>query len=114
MHPDHQNPIDPCVFMLVDAGEKDEKRVRGLLLTHVDDLMLLTEPKIQPIVHRELKERFPIEEWEVSNFEYVGCEFECHPEYINITQVTYMPRTGSTRLTSSPTRRTTTWPPVNR
>ena len=68
-----QNPIDPCIFMLVDV--RDE-RVRGLLLTHVDDLMLLTEREIQPVIHTQLKEKFPIDEWEVSKFEYVGCEFD--------------------------------------
>ena len=82
----HQNPIDPCIFMLVD--EEDET-VRGLLLTHVDDLMLLTEAEVQPIVHAQLKEKFPIDEWEVSKFEYVGCEFEYDPEYVKITQLNY-------------------------
>ena len=84
-----QNPVDPCVFMLIDKEGEGKAHVRGLLLTHVDDLMLLTEPEVQPLVHKVLKEKFPIEDWEVSNFEYVGCEFDCHPEYVNITQVTY-------------------------
>jgi hypothetical protein len=84
-----QNPVDPCVFMLINKEGKGKSHVRGLLLTHVDDLMLLTEPEVQPLVHKVLKEKFPIEDWEVSNFEYVGCEFDCHPEYVKITQVTY-------------------------
>ena len=39
-----QNPIDSCVFLIVDPHLKVDKRVCGLLLTHVDDLLLLTEP----------------------------------------------------------------------
>ena len=84
-----QNPIDPCVFMLVDQKAEPCSRVRGLLLTHVDDLLLLTEPALQEHIHIQLKDKFPIDEWELSKFEYVGCEFDCQPDRINITQVVY-------------------------
>eukprot|EP00438_Fugacium_kawagutii_P028405 Skav208339 [mRNA] locus=scaffold5193:38831:45910:+ [translate_table: standard] len=83
-----QNPIDPCVFMLIDDLAKPYK-VRGLLLTHVDDIMLLTEAEIQPVVEEQLKAHFPIDEWDKDDFEYVGCEFECRKDYIRITQLTY-------------------------
>lgn len=80
-----QNPIDSCVFMIVDPFLEDENRVRGLLLTHVDDLLLLTEPDLQHPIQQQLKEQFPIDEWETEKFEYVGCEFHCQPEKIDIT-----------------------------
>ena len=72
--------------MLMDANDD---RVPGLLLTHLDDLMLLTEPEIQPIIHTQFKGKFPIDEWKVSKFEYVGCEFGFTQDYVKITQLTY-------------------------
>eukprot|EP00438_Fugacium_kawagutii_P013250 Skav234490 [mRNA] locus=scaffold3731:121116:128177:+ [translate_table: standard] len=82
-----QNPVDPCVFMLQPKDQ--DNTVRGLLLTHVDDLLLLTEPALEEGLHVELQRHFPIDEWDKRNFEYVGCEFECRPESIKIRQVNY-------------------------
>lgn len=45
-----QNHIDPCVFMIAD----DQVKTRGLLLTHVDDLILLTEPGLDKKMQQEL------------------------------------------------------------
>ena len=81
-----QNPIDPCVFMLQG---KDSKKVRGLMLTHVDDIMLLAEPALCPLVQKGLGELFPVEEWESGSFEYVGCEYCCTKDEVRITQKHY-------------------------
>ena len=81
-----QNVVDPCVFQFVD---KDSQEIRGLLLTHVDDIMLLTEPKLMPMIQAALQQRFPVDEWISDDFEYVGCEYKCTSEEIHITQKHY-------------------------
>ena len=54
-----QNPIDPCVFMPVG---RESNRVRGLLLTHVDDLLLMTEDQLREPLQTKLKEMFPVDD----------------------------------------------------
>ena len=81
-----QNSIDPCVFMLV--GDQSAK-VRGLLLTHVDDLLLLTEEGLRGKTQARLKELFPVDDWEDDNFSYVGCEYACSADEVEIKQKSY-------------------------
>lgn len=50
-----QNPIDPCLFHLCDTAWK----TRGLLLTHVDDIIVMTEAGILPDVHNAKKGALP-------------------------------------------------------
>ena len=81
-----RNPIDPCVFMLRDATSK---KTRGLLLTHVDDLMLLTEPVLTIKIQQELAKMFPVDEWQQDSFEYVGCEYKVSKGQVFISQKGY-------------------------
>lgn len=46
-----QNEIDPCVFQL---KSEETQRVVGLLLTHVDDLILLVDPELEQAVKEEI------------------------------------------------------------
>lgn len=46
-----QNEIDPCVFQF---KSEETQRVVGLLLTHVDDLMLLVDPELEQAVKEEI------------------------------------------------------------
>ena len=82
-----QNHIDPCIFMIVE--EQQESKVRDLLLTHVDDILLLTEPELTEPIQKALQERFPVDEWVADSFEYVGCEYQCSDREIKITQKHY-------------------------
>ena len=81
-----QNPVDPCVFQFIDQRDK---QVRGLLLTHVDDIMLLTEMDLKPLIQEALQQRFPVDEWVADEFEYVGCEYKCTQERVFISQKHY-------------------------
>ena len=81
-----QNEIDPCVFQFCSRSDNS---VRGLLLTHVDDLMLLAEKEFSNYVQAQIQERFPVDEWQHNDFEYVGCSYHCTPDEITITQKTY-------------------------
>ena len=82
-----QNVIDPCVFQII--SQKD-KQVKGLLLTHVDDLMLVIEEKYEAAMQTKIKNQFPVDEWESGTFNYVGCKYHCTPDEIQITQEDYV------------------------
>ena len=82
-----QNEIDPCVFQL---KSESTQKVVGLLLTHVDDLMLLIEIDLDPLVKKEIQKKFPIDEWQSDSFEYVGCSYSCSAEEVVITQTNYV------------------------
>lgn len=82
-----QNVIDPCVFQII---HDKEQRVAGLLLIYVDDLILMAEPNLVRHVQGKFKEMFPVDEWEENNFEYVGCEYHCSADKIEITQKNYI------------------------
>lgn len=80
-----QNEIDPCVFMLSGGGGD----TRALLLTHVDDIMLMAEAPLLDLLQEKIKAQFPIDEWENDSFEYVGCEYECQGDAVKISQKVY-------------------------
>ena len=80
-----QNEIDPCVFLLKGHGG----RVVGAILTHVGNLMIMTEPALHQELQAEISKRFPVDDWETDAFEYVGCQYEIGPEEIKISQENY-------------------------
>ena len=82
-----QNPVDPCVFMFRDF---EHDQTLGLLLTHVDDLMLMADGDLSLHIQQKLQERFPVDEWQSGDFEYVGCEYHCAPDEIQIHQSSYV------------------------
>ena len=51
--------------------------------------MLMTEPKILEVTQKEIKNKFPVDEWEQDDFEYVGCEYHCEEGHITIKQKGY-------------------------
>ena len=81
-----QHYIDPFVFLLMG---RHSGLVRGLVLTHVDDLMLTVEPGLREAVQTRLRGLFPIDDWEDDEFDYVGCHYRCTPEAIYIDQQAY-------------------------
>eukprot|EP00913_Durusdinium_trenchii_P017481 g16427.t1 len=82
-----QNPIDPCVFMF---RGRSSRATRGLLLTHVDDLMLLAETGLRQVVEKKLLQKFPVDEWQTGDFEYVGSEYKVEDNQVSITQTSYV------------------------
>ena len=81
-----QHPVDPCVFLL--RGEAS-RRTHGIILTHVDDLLLMSEPGLQKPIQELLGEKFPIDGWEDNEFEYIGCEYKFLGDRIEISQKNY-------------------------
>eukprot|EP00913_Durusdinium_trenchii_P015685 g14740.t1 len=70
------------------SGSEDEASERPSA-DHVDDIMLMTEPKILEVMQKEIKNKFPVDEWEQDDFEYVGCEYHCEEGHITIKQKGY-------------------------
>ena len=81
-----QNELDPCAFRVV---EEKEKRVAGMIFTHVDDLMVMTEPGLDAEIKNALVKKFPIDEWEEGEFEYVGCEYKVTRDKVVVKQSVY-------------------------
>ena len=71
-----QNDMDPCVFMLL--GQESNK-VHGLILTHVDDLLLLTDPEMRGLLQEALSKKFPVDKWTNDKFEYIGSSLRLQP-----------------------------------
>ncbi len=82
-----QNEIDPCVFQLKVASTRE---VVGLLLTHVDDLMLLVSEDLDKSVKEEIQKKFPVDGWQKDSFDYVGCSYQCGSDEVIITQTAYV------------------------
>ena len=79
-----QNVFDPCVFMLENKGV-----TKALLLTHVDDIMLMADAPLLEHLQKIIGAKFPIDDWDNDEFEYVGCEYKCGRELIEINQALY-------------------------
>ena len=85
------NTIDPCAFQVVREGELcAQKRVCGMIFTHVDDLMVMSEPQLQGPIKEAIQKKFPVDDWEQDKFEYVGCEYVVKPDEIFINQTAYV------------------------
>eukprot|EP00435_Cladocopium_sp_Y103_P019044 s2967_g4.t1 len=80
-----QNEIDPCVFRVRD----DKNKVCGMILTHVDDLLVMAEPGLHDEVKKQISAKFPVDDWESDKFEYIGCEYQVSAEEVVITQTGY-------------------------
>ena len=80
-----QNVVDPCLFML----QGQDSTVRGAILTHVDDLMVMAEPGLQQALKDAIAAKFPVDDWEQGSFEYVGCEYQFSAEGVTVTQSGY-------------------------
>ena len=80
-----QNEIGPCLFMI----QNKEGKVKGAILTHVDDLMVMAEPEIHQALKDAISAKFPVDDWEQDSFEYVGCEYQISKEEVVITQTGY-------------------------
>ena len=66
-----------------------EEQVLGVILTHVDDLLLLAAEPLRELVKTELSSRFPVEGWKDDKFEYTGCSYEFHEDRVTVSQAEY-------------------------
>jgi hypothetical protein len=82
-----QNEIDPCAFRIMNNNTNE---VSGLIFTHVDDLMVMAEEDLVVKVQEAIQDKFPVDDWEGDQFEYVGCEYKVTETEITITQTGYV------------------------
>lgn len=80
------HPLDPCLLLL--RGE--DGRLHGLLLTHVDDLLLATSPGTMEETQAALSAIFPIADWEMDNFDYTGSNIKQNGSIIEVSQKPYV------------------------
>ena len=67
-----QHELDACFFLLRDA----DGHLRGSLITHVDDLLLAGKPAVVESMKKALSGIFPISDWEVDCFDYIGSQLK--------------------------------------
>ncbi|CAL1132729.1 unnamed protein product [Cladocopium goreaui] len=80
--------FDPCLFLLQERD--DPNKLRGALITHVDDLLIAAPPgEIQQLM-KGLSAIFPIAEWEQGNFEYTGSTITQYDDVIEVHQKSYI------------------------
>ena len=81
-----QNDMDPCIFMFIG---RTSGQVHGVILTHVDDLLLLTDEGLRPVLQAALSAKFPVDKWTNDRFEYIGCNYDFSAGRVVIAQESY-------------------------
>ena len=80
-------PLDPCVFML-QAGEGTKPI--AYVAVHVDDLLVIANGTINAAVRTELSKLFPVEDWEMNSFDYIGSHVEVKEGEIVVSQEAFV------------------------
>ena len=85
-----QCPLDPCVFQVMESGtEGGDVRPVAYLAVHVDDLLLIGERQLCQRLRQELSRRFPVDDWELQKFEYIGSYIEVEDNGVKVSQTSY-------------------------
>ena len=85
-----QCPLDPCIFqvqIIAEDGSLEPPRV--YLAVHVDDLLCVGERSDLMIVQDALSSVFPVDDWIMDSFEYVGSQVHVLEDEVVITQEGY-------------------------
>lgn len=81
-----QHELDVCYFLLRDT----QGNLQGALITHVDDLLIAAPPHVLEAMKVSLSGIFPIAEWDVGEFEYVGTNIKQDDAGIHLSQMSYV------------------------
>ena len=65
---------------------KKSQEVHGVILTHVDDLLLLTEADLRKPLQEALSNKLPVDGWTNDRFEYIGCKYDFLEDRVEISQ----------------------------
>ncbi|CAE7697802.1 RE1 [Symbiodinium microadriaticum] len=96
-----QSPVDSCMFFLYKAD--DEKEIPCAYLgVHVDDVLVAGEGSLAGSIRQGFSEVFPISDWEVNTFEFLGSRIRVQPDGVHIDQEHYT----DTRLFEIPVQQT--------
>ena len=90
-----QSHLDPCVFVLRKwEGGGFSGRPVAYMGCHVDDLLIAAPRDLQGAIQEGLSAAFPIEDWEMDDFEFLGSRIVVADEEVTISQEKY----ATTRL----------------
>ena len=84
-----QCPLDPCVFQLQYEDIDEVNPPIAYLAVHVDDLLLIGESRLCQRLREELSRLFPVDEWELQRFEYIGSFIEVKDSGVKVSQTSY-------------------------
>ena len=85
-----QCPLDPCIFQVQSKGANGLlEPSRVYLAVHVDDIMCVGHRRDLMKVQDALSLVFPVDDWVLDNFEYVGSQVHVLEDEIRVTQEGY-------------------------
>lgn len=84
----HHHDYDPCMFVL--RANDGDPSVRGMLITHVDDLLVAAPDDEMAQLQQGLSKIFPISDWETDEFEYTGTTIKQTADTIEVHQESYV------------------------
>ena len=86
-----QNALDPCVFQLVGPSSSPEAHPEPVTYSgvHVDDLLVVGSRQVGQQVRDALSAAFPVDGWEIDNFEYIGSHVTVSDEGVHVSQEAY-------------------------
>ena len=96
-----QSPVDSCMFFLYKTDDEKENPC-AYLGVHVDDVLVAGEGDLAGSIRQGLSEVFPISDWEVNTFEFLGSRIRVQPDGVRIDQEHYT----DTRLFEVPVQQT--------
>ena len=85
-----QCPLDPCIFQVHNVGEDDQLEApRVYLAVHVDDILCVGQRKDLLAAQDALSAVFPVDDWILDSFEYVGSQAHVLEDEVQISQEGY-------------------------
>ena len=83
-----QNPLDPCLFQLVPVDTPQHEPV-AYVGVHVDDLLVAGSKETSQKVRDALSGIFPVDGWEIDDFEYIGSHITVTDTGVHVSQQAY-------------------------
>ena len=83
-----QSPLDPCLFQLVPVEQPNSEPV-AYVGVHVDDLLVVGSKRVSQAVRDALSACFPVDDWEINSFDYIGSHIEVTDEGVLVDQEAY-------------------------
>ena len=97
-----QSPLDACLFQLVkdsfDPADLKPEEPVGYVGVHVDDLLVAGGPVFSRLIQEALSNIFPVGEWLVDDFDYLGSHIKVDDQGVFFSQEAY----ASSRLFEIP------------
>ena len=81
-----QCALDPCLFQLVSAEDPVPKMYVGV---HVDDLLVVGPRELSQSVREKLSATFPVDDWELDDFDYIGSHVRVSEDGVYVSQEPY-------------------------